>query len=670
LRTHNLTAARPNVFARITRGWRASSLAILTAIWALTQLWGIFSPPLMDDADSVHSEAVREMVLRHDYVTLYADGIRYFDKPPLPYWLSAASVHIFGMYDWAIRLPLAITMLLLTLYLYQLANRLVSGQHGGALGEKLGERAGFYSALVFATSIGPYLFTRFFIPDVMVAFWLVIAVDLILRMENSVLHYGRAKLWQAAAFGLVCAGCTLTKGLIGIVFPVGILFAYLLVTGQLRLFFRMRPFTGTAVFAIAAVPWHWLAAVRNPAIAGVERGWFWFYFINDQYYRFLDKRIPRDYDKVPLGIFYLLLLVWLMPWVVWLPAALRRGWMTARHRAFMVRQHLTARAHELRDRETRQAEGFDTPHADLEQEAPTRLTWRQRTASPQTLFFLWALVILLFFSFSTRQEYYTIPAVPALALLTGFFLAREEQGELHTDRPGLFAAAALMLIGCATAAICLYFGLTAPPPPPGMDIFRALHQDPSHYALSFGHFFDLTRESLGFFHWPLLGTAVGLFIGTAQAFAFRLRRRYYAANVILAASMVLVLGCAHWGLRVFYPILGSEPLAQVINHNWQPATAPVIVIDGEYTNASALNFYTGQPVMMLNGRINGLWYGSLFPDAPHRFEDDSSFAVLWTSPRQIFFVSDREPNVKRWLAASPTAHILAESGGKWLLVNH
>ena len=60
---------------------------------------------------------------------------------------------------------------------------------------------------------------------------------------------------------------------------------------------------------------------------------------------------------------------------------------------------------------------------------------------------------------------------------------------------------------------------------------------------------------------------------------------------------------------------------------------------------------------------------SLFPDAPHRFEDDSSFAALWTSPRQIFFVSDREPNVTRWLAASPTAHILAESGGKWLLVN-
>lgn len=636
----------------------------------------------MDDADSVHSEAVLEMVRRHDYVTLYADGIRYFDKPPFPYWLSAFSVKFFPWHDWAVRLPLAITMLLLTLYLYQLANRLVSGQYGGPEGARLGERAGFYSALVFSTSIGPYLFTRFFIPDVMVALWLAIAVDLILRMENSAVRYGRAKLWQAVMFGLVCAGCTLTKGLIGIVFPVGILVAYLIVTGQIRLLWRMRIFSGTAAFLVAAVPWHWMAAIRNPAIPGVERGWLWFYFVNDQYYRFLDKRIPRDYDKVPLGIFWLLLLVWLMPWGVWLPAALRRGWLTARHQATMLRERLATRQGETRAEALREAGGFDTAVAYIDSSEPQsssmiRLTWRQRMGSPQTLFLLWALVILVFFSFSTRQEYYTIPAVPALALLTGFFLAREDRGELHTDRPGLFAAAALMIVGCATAAVCLYFGLTAPPPPAGTDLFHALHQDNSHYALSFGHFFDLSDRSMGFFHWPLLGTAVALFIGTGQAFGLRLRRRYYAANVILAFAMVAVLGCAHWGLKIFYPILGSEPLAKVILQNWEPNPdgevesehTPFIVIDGEYTNASALNFYTHWPVRMLNGRINGLWYGSLFPDAPRRFEDDASFTELWMGTRQIFFVSDREPDVKKWLAARKSAHILAESGGKWLLVN-
>jgi hypothetical protein len=354
---------------------------------------------------------------------------------------------------------------------------------------------------------------------------------------------------------------------------------------------------------------------------------------------------------------------------------------------------LAARQREVRAEALREAGGFDTAVAYIdtgeieaggnaarhELRRHTKLTWQERLGSPQTLFLLWALVILVFFSFSTRQEYYTIPAVPALALLTGLFLAREEQGELHTDRPGLWASAVLMIVGCATAAVCLYFGLTAPPPQAGMDLFHALHQDNSHYALSFGHFFDLSDRSMGFFHWPLMGTGIALFIGTAQAFTLRLRRRYYAANLGLAIAMVVVLGCAHWGLKVFYPILGSEPLAKVILQNWEPTDAdegeteapilPLIVIDGEYTNASALNFYTRWPVRMLNGRINGLWYGSLFPDAPHRFEDDESFQALWMGPRQIFFVSDRDADVKKWLAARTSAHILAESGGKWLLVN-
>jgi hypothetical protein len=231
---------------------------------------------------------------------------------------------------------------------------------------------------------------------------------------------------------------------------------------------------------------------------------------------------------------------------------------------------------------------------------------------------VWAVLILAFFSFSSRQEYYTIPAVPALALLTGIFLAREEQGAPHTRRPAVWSSAALFLIGAVVAAVCLYFAVVSRTPPPGADLFDALNQHPEDYRLSFGHFFDLTAVSLGFFRGPLLGTAAAMFLGTGAAFLLRLRRRPGAANVALAAGFVVVLMCAHQGLAVFYPILGSEPLAQTINQHWQPES--LIVIDGEYTNNSSLNFYTGQPVYMLNGRINGLWYGSLFPDAPHRFE--------------------------------------------------
>jgi 4-amino-4-deoxy-L-arabinose transferase-like glycosyltransferase len=627
---------RPPTLARATRGWRWTSLATIASVWGLTQFAGIFSPPLLDDADSVHVEAVREMVLRHDYVTLYADGIRYFDKPPLPYWLGAASAQLFGMHDWAIRLPLALSVLLLTFWIYQLANRIY------------GERAGLFSALVFATSIGPYLFTRFFIPDVIVALWLTIAVDLILRMENSATRYGRAKVWHPVAFGLVCAGCTLTKGLIGVVFPLGILLVYLAVTGQLRLFFKMRPLAGAGVFLLAATPWHWLAAVRNPATSAVQRGWFWFYFINDQLNRYLNKRIPRDYDKVPLLLFWLLLIVWLMPWGAWLPAALRKGW-----KAWRAAENA----------------GSSTPPPEKPSGSGRNDRFFPTVAlrSPQILFFVWAVLILAFFSFSTRQEYYTIPAVPALALLTGIFLAREEAGAEYTRRAGLWSSAALFALGTGVAAVCVYFGVVARVPPAGADLFHALQQHPQDYKLSFGHFFDLTAESLGFFRGPLLGTGIAMFLGTGAAFCLRLARRCGAANLALTLAFVVVLGCAHEGLKIFYPILGSEPLAQTINQRWQPGST--IVIDGEYTNNSSLNFYTQQPVYMLNGRINGLWYGSLFPDAPNRFEDDASFAALWNGPAQTFFVTDKPEDASKWLAVNPQAKTLAESGGKMLLVN-
>ena len=153
---------------------RPQSILILIGIWFSTQFVGIFSPPLMDDVDGIHVEAAKEMVLRHDYVTLYVDGIRYLDKPPLPYWLGAAGIHLFGFHDWAVRLPLAISVLLLTLYLYSMGRRL------------FGDRAGFYSACAFATAIGPYIYTRFFIPDVIVALWMTITADLILLMVYGV----------------------------------------------------------------------------------------------------------------------------------------------------------------------------------------------------------------------------------------------------------------------------------------------------------------------------------------------------------------------------------------------------------------------------------------------------------------------------------------------------
>ena len=113
---------------------------------------------------------------RHDYITPYINGIRFFDKPPLMYWMAAASMQIFGIHDWAARLPLAIGVLALLLVTYGLGLRLfktISPTENP-------DRAAFYSALALATSIGPYLYTRFYIPDIVLALWMTLAVHLFL----------------------------------------------------------------------------------------------------------------------------------------------------------------------------------------------------------------------------------------------------------------------------------------------------------------------------------------------------------------------------------------------------------------------------------------------------------------------------------------------------------
>ena len=122
----------------------------------------MFTPALLDDVDTIHAEAAREMLTRHDWVTMYTDGVRYLEKAPLMYWSLASSYTLFGISDWSTRLPLMLGVLALLFATYRLG-RLAYGELGG-----------LYAGVVLATSIGPYIFTRFLIPDVLVGLWLTI----------------------------------------------------------------------------------------------------------------------------------------------------------------------------------------------------------------------------------------------------------------------------------------------------------------------------------------------------------------------------------------------------------------------------------------------------------------------------------------------------------------
>ncbi len=605
------------------------------------------------------------MLQRHDYVTPYINGIRFFDKPPLLYWMAAASMHIFGIHDWAARLPLAIAVLALLLATYALGLRLFK-----AISPTNPDRAAFYAALTIATSIGPYLYTRFYIPDILLALWMTLAVHLFLialeripeaeknrvphlrdslvvakvgNRERDPLSSGqptKSPLLPCLAFAGVMALNVLTKGLIGLVFPIGFVFLYLAITKQLHLLRKLHLLASTTVFLAIAAPWHILAALRNPPIAlpgglglPVTGGWAWFYLYNEHIARFLSKRIPHDYGLTPVWLFWLYLILWIMPWAIFLPTAITQQIRTLRNRA-----NSTAQEH-------------------------------QATFS----LILWALLILSFFTLSNRQEYYSLPAIPALALMIGAILAQAEQSPAINRVIRIWHLYALVPLTTVIAIVCGYYAFTAPHPPPGSDIVSLLAMAGSTeaYNLSLSHVADLTGAAMGFFRGPLAATAIGMLGIGLGSYLLRRSKRTYAANLTLAAFMTVILLAAHEGLVRFYPILGSKGLAEAINQAQrdQPRPNDLIIIDGELTSGSTLIFYTGQQVHLINGRENGLWFGSFWPDAPPISETEDSLRQLWSGPRRIFLFTYNPTTRTKDLAPYAPVHTLATAGGKTVLIN-
>ena len=535
----------------------------------------LFRPALLDDADSVHAEVAREMVVRHDWITLHANGIRYLEKAPLLYWSMAASFTLWGPETWAARLPTALTTLALFLVAFASGRRWFAS-----------DMAGFYAALILLTSFGVFIFTRILIPDVMVCLWLSVAM-LCFRISLD-----EPSRWTAWGFATACALNVLTKGLIGIVFPVGIVLLFLLLHRNLGHLQRWHPFSSALVFAGIAAPWHIAAGLANP-------GFWWFYFVNEHVLRYLNRRVPRDYDTVPLLLFWGLLVVWLAPWIAYV---------------------------RVRSRD-------------------------------QNLLLLWAGLVMVFFSFSTRQEYYSLPALPPLALLIGGWLAEEE------SRCGRRIAWVLCGLGAVGGLLAAYLAWHAQPLTPGLDISTLLTQNPGDYALSLGHFLDLSERTMSAFRVPLGMTAFALVAGPLANLILRHKNMARMGNYALVTMMVIFLIAAHIALVTFSPVLSSKVLADAIRPRLEEGD--VVEINGEYEAGSTLGFYLRRQVRILNGRSSDLWYGSLFPDAPQIFDDDAGFKKLWVGPQRIFLWTelDKVP------ALPGPVYAIARSGGKEIVSN-
>jgi 4-amino-4-deoxy-L-arabinose transferase-like glycosyltransferase len=566
----------------------------------------IVSPPsLMDDVDGVQAQIARNMLVSGDWVTARLDGLTYLEKPPLMYWTIAASYKIFGVRDWAARLPIALSSIALCILT-------------AAFGVwAFGGRAGFHAGLCMSTSLGLFLFTRILIPDVMQTFTITLAIWALLRALDE--EEPHPRFWAIVLAASLGAGLLL-KSLIGVVFPVAVGLIYLLVTRQLfvrRTWQRLHPFTGALIALVIAAPWHILATLRNPPYfaftlhsgPGQYHGFLWFFFINEQLLRFLNLRYPRDYNTVPRLWFWSLHLVWLFPWSVYFPAV-------------------------------------------------AKLTFKpvDRAGQVRLVAFCWAAFILIFFTFSTTQEYYSMPCYPALALLLGCAMAEGGSWVRWGTR------ALSVIAACAALAIVAILIYVRGMPAPG-DIASALVHHHSAYTLSLGQMQDLTLDSFAYLRLPLVVAGIALLIGVLGTFRATAERAFLAA----ALMMVLFFHAARIAMVIFDPYLSSRPLATALIH----APEGQLIVEGHYYEFSSVFFYADRTALLLSERRVNLEYGSYAPGAPQVFIDDSRFKSLWTDSGRYYLVTRRSalPHYHDLLGQDQWS-LVAETGGKLLLTNH
>lgn len=584
--------------------------AMVVAVAALVFLGNIVSPPsLLDDVDAVQGQIARNMLDSGDWVTARLNGIAYMEKAPLKYWMMAGAFQLFGVRDWVSRLPVSGSAVICCWLVFLFGRWAFSA------------RAGAYAGLALATCTGLFLFTRFQIPDAMLTTTITLAMWSFLRaLDAREPHPAR---WSLVAFASVGVGL-LIKGLIGAVFPFAAAAVFLLLTGEWRqreTWRRLRVARGTLVLLAIAAPWHVLATLRNPPYfdftlhsgPGQYRGFFWFYFINEHLLRFLNLRYPRDYNTVSRPLFWLFHLLWLFPWSVYLPAVAKLSFRNPQDRA-----------------------------------ARTRL-----------LCLCWTGFLLIFFTFSSTQEYYSMPCYPALALLVGAALT--EPRAAAWIRGGQKALA--IITALAAAAIVFLLSQVWDMPAPG-DISRALIvQDTSVYTLSLGHMGDLTIRAFAYLKTPLVIAGIAFLIGTLSAWRGRI------AGIVV--MMVLFTHAARIALVAFDPYLSSRPLAEALNR----APKGKLILDNQYYTFSSVVFYAekyhGERVKLLNGRVNNLEYGSYAPGAPQDvFIDDQEFRRLWLSD-DLYYLCIEGPSVPRVeaLVGRDRLHTVIESGGKFVFAN-
>jgi len=328
---------------------------ITLLIIGFTILFGLFLGlhPLGIPDEARYAEIPREMILKHNYITPYLNGIKYFEKPVLFYWLQVAAIKAFGLSEWAVRFVNAL-MGLFTCIIVYCAGRLLFDR-----------RTGLLASLMLATST--LFFGMAHVVTLDMTFSALVTTSLLAFLVATQQTNSHIKRYSYYSSYLFAALAILTKGLIGLIFPLMIIGSWILLLNQWRLLKECYLLSGFIIILLVAAPWHVLVQLHNPEF-------FNFYFIDQHFLRYLTKTSGRN---KPFWFFIAVFMGGLLPWLCFLPQAIKNS--------------------------------FPLKH------------------NGKLLFLLlWTSLIFLFYAFSnSKLAPYLLPIFPALALIIGHYFSTQ-----------------------------------------------------------------------------------------------------------------------------------------------------------------------------------------------------------------------------------------------------
>ncbi|WP_019503690.1 glycosyltransferase family 39 protein [Pleurocapsa sp. PCC 7319] len=347
----------------------------------MIMVFGIGDYGLYEPHEGHFAMVGQEMIFQGNWITPHLNGSPYLNKPPLLYWLIAFSTKVFGAHEFAARLPIGLAGWLGILIAWKWTRQL------------WGVSASRIAALMLSVTVGWFLFTHQILIDVLLSTLLLASNYFLWRVIYQPQSW---VYWWAAYISLGL--CLLTKGLIGIVFPLLGFLVLGLVRQDRKLIRRLRLFRGSLLVLALILPWFIAVEQANPG--------FWHYFVvNEHLDRLLDRRFPPDYEVSQISAFGYLIItaLWCFPGILFLPSVLKFTWQEWR-------------------------QGFRDRASTLE---------RQYSDGILLLAIAAILPVIFFLPFSSRLIYYGIPAIPPYVILFGGWYSRYQTSvsEEQSDQP-------------------------------------------------------------------------------------------------------------------------------------------------------------------------------------------------------------------------------------------